>query len=55
VGKTEKDFYANNPHDLEALKENIREAIYNVQQRELQQVSRNLKRIEVSHSRGKIF
>jgi hypothetical protein len=34
--------YANNPHDLEALKENIREAIYNIQQRELQQVSPNL-------------
>jgi hypothetical protein len=33
--------YANNPHDLEALKQNIREAIYNIQQRELQQVSRN--------------
>jgi hypothetical protein len=28
--------YANNPHDLEALKENIREAIYNIQERELQ-------------------
>jgi hypothetical protein len=38
----------NNPHDLEALKQNIREAIYNIQQRELQQVSRNLfKRIHV--------
>jgi hydrogenase maturation factor HypE len=31
--------YANNPHDLEALKQNIREAIYNIQQRQLQQVS----------------
>jgi hypothetical protein len=39
--------YGNNPHDLEALKQNIREAIYNIQQRELQQVSRNLlKRIQ---------
>jgi hypothetical protein len=34
--------YANNQHDLEALKQNIREAIYNIQQLELQQVSRNL-------------
>jgi hypothetical protein len=33
--------YANNLHELEALKQNIREAIYNIQQRELQQVSRN--------------
>jgi hypothetical protein len=39
--------YANYPHDLEALKQNICEAIYNIQQRELQQVSRNLlKRIQ---------
>jgi hypothetical protein len=34
--------YAKNPHDLEALKQKIREAIYNIQHRELQQVSRNL-------------
>jgi hypothetical protein len=39
--------YANNPHDLEALNQNIREAIHNIQQCELQQVSRNLfKRIQ---------
>jgi hypothetical protein len=32
---------------MEALKQNIREAIYNIQQRELQEVSRNLfKRIQ---------
>jgi hypothetical protein len=31
---------ANNPQDLEALKDNICEAIYNIQQRELQQVSK---------------
>jgi hypothetical protein len=30
--------YANNPHDLEALKENIREAIYNIQQREFPKI-----------------
>jgi hypothetical protein len=36
-----------NLHDLEALKQNIREAVYNIQQRELQQVSQNLfKRIQ---------
>jgi Leu/Phe-tRNA-protein transferase len=34
--------YANNLHDPEALKQNIREAIYNIQQCELQQVSKNL-------------
>jgi hypothetical protein len=34
--------YVNNPHDLEALKQNIREAIHNIQQRELQHVSQNL-------------
>jgi hypothetical protein len=46
-GKLESVVYANNPHDLEALKQNIREAVYNIQQRELQQVSRNLfKRIQ---------
>jgi hypothetical protein len=39
--------YANNPHYLEALKQNIPEAIYNIQQCELQQVCRNLfKRIQ---------
>jgi hypothetical protein len=41
-GKLKSVLYANNPHDLEALKQNIREAIYNIQQRELQQVSRKL-------------
>jgi hypothetical protein len=47
VGKTQSVVYANNPHDLEALNQNIREAIYNIQQRELQQVSRNrFKRIQ---------
>jgi hypothetical protein len=34
-GKLKSVVYANNPHDLEALKQNIREAIYNIQQREL--------------------
>jgi hypothetical protein len=39
--------YANNPHYLEALNQHIREAVYNIQQRELQQVCRNLfKRIQ---------
>jgi hypothetical protein len=42
--------YANTPYDLEAPEQNIREAIYNIQQRELRQVSRNL-----SHSRGQTF
>jgi hypothetical protein len=37
-GKLKSVVYANNPHDLEALKQNIREAVYNIQQRELQQV-----------------
>jgi hypothetical protein len=46
-GKLKNVLYAKNPHDLEALKQNFREAIYNIQQRELQQVSSNLvKRIE---------
>jgi hypothetical protein len=31
--------HANNPHDPEALKQNIREAIYDTQQLELQQFS----------------
>jgi hypothetical protein len=31
--------FAGNPHDLEALKQNIREAVYSIQQRELQQIS----------------
>jgi hypothetical protein len=34
--------YTNNPHDLEAPKQNIREELYNIQQRELLQVSQNL-------------
>jgi hypothetical protein len=39
--------YAKNPHDLEALKQNIRQGIDNIQQRELQHISRNLfKRIQ---------
>jgi hypothetical protein len=41
-GKLKIVVYTNNPHDLEALQQNIREAIHNIQQRELQQVSRNL-------------
>jgi hypothetical protein len=41
-GKLKSVVYANNSHDLDALKENIREAIYDIQQCELQQVSRNL-------------
>jgi hypothetical protein len=46
-GKLKCVVYANNPHDLESLKQNIREAIYNIQQLELQQVPRNLfKRIQ---------
>jgi hypothetical protein len=46
-GKLKSVEYADNPHDLEALKQNIREAIYDIQQRELQQVTRNLfKRIQ---------
>jgi hypothetical protein len=46
-GKLKSVMYANNPHDMEALKQNIREANYNIQKRELQQVSRNLfKRIQ---------
>jgi hypothetical protein len=47
-GKLKSVVYANNPHHLEALKQNICEAIYNIQQRKLQQVSRNLfERIQV--------
>jgi hypothetical protein len=39
--------YANNPHDLTAVNQNIREAVYNIQQGELHQVSRNFfKRIQ---------
>jgi hypothetical protein len=34
--------YAHNPHDLEVLKYNIHEAVYNIQQCEFQQVSRNV-------------
>jgi hypothetical protein len=41
-GNLESVMYANNPHHLKAVKQNIRESIYNIQQRELQQVSRNL-------------
>jgi hypothetical protein len=32
-GKFKSVVYANNLHDLEALKQNIRESIYNIQQR----------------------
>jgi hypothetical protein len=38
-GKLQNVVYANNPHDLEVLKQNIREAIYDIRQRELQQIS----------------
>jgi hypothetical protein len=41
-GNLKSVVHANNSHDLEALKQNIREEIYNIQQREFQQVSRNL-------------
>jgi hypothetical protein len=37
-GKLTNIVYANNTYDLEALKENIRGAVYNIQQHELQQV-----------------
>jgi hypothetical protein len=47
MGSIKSVVYANNPHDLESQKQNIREAIYYIQQRQLQQVSRNLfKRIQ---------
>jgi hypothetical protein len=39
LGKLKSVVYAYNPHGLEALKQNIHEAIYNIQQRQLQQVS----------------
>jgi hypothetical protein len=50
-GKLKRVVYANNPHDLEALKQNIPEAIYNIKQRE---VSRNLfyEISGMSHNRG---
>jgi hypothetical protein len=38
-GKLKNVVYANSPHNLEALKQNIREAVYNIQQCELQQAS----------------
>jgi hypothetical protein len=41
-GKLKAVVYANNPHDLETVKTDICEEIYNIHQRELQQVSRNL-------------
>jgi hypothetical protein len=48
-GKLKSVVYANKPHDVETRKQNIREANDNIQQRELQQVSRNLfKRIQAS-------
>jgi hypothetical protein len=46
-GKLKSVVYANSPYDLEDLKQNNHEAIYNIQQRKLQQVSRTLfKRIQ---------
>jgi hypothetical protein len=46
-GKLKNVVYVNNAHDLEALRQNIREAVYNIPRRELQQVSQNLfKRIQ---------
>jgi hypothetical protein len=41
-GKLKSVVYTNNPHDLEALKQNIREAVYSIQQCELEQVFQNL-------------
>jgi hypothetical protein len=42
LGENSSVLYVNNPRDLEALKWNIREAVYNIQQREFQQVSQHL-------------
>jgi hypothetical protein len=42
VGQLKNVLYADNPHDLGALNQNIREAVPNIQQRELQAVSRYL-------------
>jgi hypothetical protein len=51
VGKSQKYYVCQHPHDLEALKQNIREAIYIIQQRDLQQVSLNpFKRIQACHT-----
>jgi hypothetical protein len=41
-GKLKNVLYADSPHDLRALNQNIRESVSNIQQRELQEVSRNL-------------
>jgi hypothetical protein len=38
-GNLKSVIYAKNPHDLEALKQNIREAIYNIQKSELNKFS----------------
>jgi hypothetical protein len=38
-GKLKSVVYATKPHDVEARKQNMREAIYNIQERELQQVA----------------
>jgi hypothetical protein len=38
-GKLKSVVHANNPYDLEALKQNICEAIYNIQEHELQHAS----------------
>jgi hypothetical protein len=47
VGKTQNVVHTNSAHEVDALKQNIREVIYNIQQRQFQQVSRNLfKRIQ---------
>jgi hypothetical protein len=55
-GKLRSVVYANNPHDLEALKQIIREEIYNIQQSELQQVSGNVfKRIQACLTAEGIF
>jgi hypothetical protein len=41
-GRLKSVVYANNEHDLDVLKQNIHEAIYNIQQRDSQQVFQNL-------------
>jgi hypothetical protein len=42
LGKLKSVVYDNNLNDLEALKQNILEPLYNIQQHELQQVSQNV-------------
>jgi hypothetical protein len=48
---------ANNLHDLKALKQNISEAVYNIQKRELQpSFSKSVRKNSgMSHSREQIF